>query len=42
MDELTDVSCCIQLLVFARYVKEKEVVEEFLFCSVLNSSSVDI
>ena len=27
LDESTDVSSCSQLLVFARYVKEKEVVE---------------
>ena len=29
--ESTDVSLCSQLLVFVRYVKEKKVVEKFLF-----------
>ncbi|XP_068221363.1 protein FAM200C-like [Palaemon carinicauda] len=32
LDESTDVSFCSQLMAFVRYVKEKEVVEEFLFC----------
>ena len=32
LDESTDVSLCSQLLVFVQYVKEKKVVEEFLFC----------
>ena len=31
LDESTDVNFCNQLLVFVRYVKEKKVVEEFLF-----------
>ena len=31
LDESTDASLCSQLLVFVRYVKENEVVEEFLF-----------
>ena len=44
LDELTDVSLCSQLLVFVRYVKEKEVVEEFLFCEPLKTTTeaVDI
>ena len=31
LDESTDARLCSQLLVFVRYVKEKEVVKEFLF-----------
>ncbi|KAI6653898.1 Zinc finger protein [Oopsacas minuta] len=32
LDESTDVSNCAQLLVFARYIKDGEFKEEFLFC----------
>ena len=39
LHESTDVSLCSQLLVFARYVKEKEVVEEFLFCEPLKTTT---
>ena len=39
LDESTDVSSCSQLLVFVRYVKEKEVVEEFLFCTPLKTTT---
>ncbi|KAK4327553.1 hypothetical protein Pmani_001960 [Petrolisthes manimaculis] len=39
VDESTDVSFCSQLLVFVRYVKEKEVVEEFLFCEPLKTTA---
>ena len=44
LDESTDVSLCSQLLVFVRYVKEKEVVQEFLFCEPLKTTTkaVDI
>ena len=44
LDESTDVSLCSQLLVFVRYVKEKEVVEEFLFWESLktNTKAVDV
>ena len=31
LDESTDFSLCGQLLIFVRYVKEKEVVEKFYF-----------
>ena len=36
LDESTDVSLCSQLLIFVRYVKEKEVAEKFLFCEPQN------
>ena len=39
LDESTDVSLCSQLLVFVRYVKEKEVVKEFLFCEPLQATT---
>ena len=39
LDESTDVSSCSQLLVFVRYVKDKEVVEEFLFCTPLKTTT---
>ena len=39
LDESTDVSCCSQLVAFVRYVKEKEVVEEFLFCKPLETTA---
>ena len=44
LDESTDVSLCSQLLVFVRYVKEKEVVKEFLICELLKitTKAVDI
>ena len=39
LDESTDISLCSQLLVFVQYVKEKEVVEEFLFCEPLKTTT---
>ena len=39
LDESTDVSLRCQLLVFVRYVKEKKVVEEFLFCEPLKTTT---
>lgn len=39
LDESTDVDNCSQLLVFVRYVKEKEMIEEFLFCEPLELTS---
>ena len=44
LDETTDVSNCSQLLVFARYVYQKEVKEKFLFCQPLEltTKAVDI
>ena len=39
LDESTDVSLCSQLLVFVRYVKEKKVVEEFLWCEPLKTTT---
>ena len=39
LDESTDVSLCSQLLVFVRYMKEKEVVKEFLFCEPLTTTT---
>ena len=39
LDDSTDVSLCSQLLVFVRYVKEKEVVKEFLFCEPLKATT---
>ena len=35
LDESTDVSNCSQLICFVRYIKEKKVEEEFLFCQTL-------
>ncbi|XP_068230406.1 protein FAM200C-like [Palaemon carinicauda] len=39
LDESTDVSFCSQLMAFVRYMKEKEVVEEFLFCIPLETTA---
>ena len=39
LDESTGVSSYSQLLVFVRYVKEKEVEEEFLFCEPLTTTT---
>ncbi|XP_068206220.1 protein FAM200C-like [Palaemon carinicauda] len=39
LDESTDVSFCNQLMAFVRYVKEKEGVEEFLFCKPLKTTA---
>ena len=39
LDEATDVSLSSQLLAFVRYVKEKEVVEEFLCCEPLKTTT---
>ena len=35
LDESTDISSCCQLLTMIRYVKDKTVKEEFLFCKPL-------
>jgi len=37
-DVSTDASNCSQLIVMVRYVKEKSVVEDFLFCASLETS----
>jgi len=42
LDESTDVENCSQLMVFVRYVKEKEIVEEFLFCEPLELTTQGI
>jgi len=42
LDESTDVENCSQLMVFVRYVKEKEIVEEFLFCEPLELTTKGI
>ena len=39
LDESTDVSSCAQLLVFARYIKDGDFKEEFLFCQCLETST---
>ena len=39
LDESTDVSSCAQLLVFARYIKDGDFKEEFLFCQRLETST---
>ena len=39
LDESTDVSNCAQLLVFARYIKNGDFKEEFLFCHCLESTT---
>ena len=39
LDESTDVSSCAQLLVFARYIKEGDFKDEFLFCHPLESTT---
>ena len=39
LDESTDVSSCAQLLVFARYIKDGDFKEEFLFCHCLESTT---
>lgn len=39
LDESTDGSFCSQLMAFVRYEKEKEVVEEFLFCNPLKTTA---
>lgn len=36
LDESTDVYNCSQLMVYIRYVKEQNVIEEFLFCEPLD------
>ncbi|CAM5125424.1 unnamed protein product [Natator depressus] len=35
LDKSTDIDGCRQLLVFVQYVKEKEILEKFLFCEPL-------
>ena len=39
LDESTDVSNISQLVVFVRYVKGKEIMEEFLFCKPLKTTT---
>jgi len=39
LDETTDVNSCAQLLVFARYIKESDFKDEFLFCHPLESTT---
>ncbi|XP_068208356.1 protein FAM200C-like [Palaemon carinicauda] len=39
LDESTDVSFCSQLMAFVRYVKEKKVMKEFLFCKPLKTTA---
>ena len=39
LDESTDVSSCSQLLVYVRYVYEKEFKEEFLLCRELETTT---
>ena len=39
LDESTDVAICAQLLVFARYIKDGDFKEEFLFCHCLESTT---
>ena len=41
-DESTDISNCSQLFVMVRYVKDKSVVEDFLFCSSLKMTTTAI
>ena len=38
LDEITDVSSAAQLMIFVRYVTEKNVNEELLFCSELKTT----
>jgi len=42
LDESTDVSNCSLLIVMVRYVKDKSVVEDFLFCSSLKTTTTAI
>ena len=44
VDESTDVSSCAQLLVFVRCIRSRDIKEEFLFCSELDTTktSADI
>ncbi|XP_067943030.1 protein FAM200C-like [Watersipora subatra] len=39
LDESTDVASCSQLMVYARYVHNEEVKEEFLFCLPLEATT---
>jgi len=39
LDESTDVSNCSQLIVMVRYVKDKSVVKDFLFCASLKPTT---
>ena len=39
LDDSTDVSSCSQLLVFVRYINSGDIKDEFLFCSVLESTT---
>ena len=40
LDESTDISSCYQLLTMVRYVKDKTVKEEFLFCKPLEQQQL--
>jgi len=42
LDESTDVSNCSQAIVMVRYVKDKSVVEVFLFCASLKTTTTAI
>ena len=39
LDEFTDIYSCCQLLTMVRYVKDKTVKEEFLFCKPLHTTA---
>ena len=39
LNESTDISSCCQLLTMVRYVKDKTVREEFLFCKPLQTTA---
>uniref|UniRef100_K7GGA0 DUF4371 domain-containing protein n=1 Tax=Pelodiscus sinensis TaxID=13735 RepID=K7GGA0_PELSI len=39
LDELTDVALCSQLLMFARYMVERNFKDEFLFCKTLDTTT---
>ena len=39
LDESTDISSCSQLLTMVRYVKDKTVIEELLFCKPLQTTA---
>ena len=42
LDELTDIGFYSQLLTFVQYVKDEELVEEFLFCKPLTITTKEI
>ena len=39
VDESTDVALCSQLLVFVRYIHERDIKNEFLFCTPLKTTT---